>query len=261
MPTLIELCGLEAPAGLEYDGFSLAPLLEGRQAPWESRAVVTDSQRVPHPVKWKDSAVMRGKWRLINGKELYDLRTDPGQRNDVAAQYSLLAGELRDEYERWWEKVSRQFGEEIPISIGSVHEPVARITSHDWRGDAGDCAWHQGQVREGKLCNSYVELLVETDGLYRFELRRWPEEEDRAMTQGIPGELKGWFSGGVALPIRSASLTIRDTKLTKPVADDDKHISFDIELEAGPAHLQTYLADADGNVRGAYYVYVSKLAT
>ncbi|MBO9606090.1 MAG: arylsulfatase [Paenibacillaceae bacterium] len=172
VPTLLDLCGMAAPEGLAFDGRSLAPLLRGTQEPWPARAVVTDSQRVPVPVKWKSSAVMRGKWRLINGSELYRLDVDPGQRNDVAAQYPQLIDELRQAYDRWWERVSRQFGEEIPIRIGSPHEPVARITSHDWRGGASDCAWNQGQIRAGKRCHSYVEVAVEAAGRYRFELRR-----------------------------------------------------------------------------------------
>ena len=31
---------------------------------------------------------MWNKWRLVKGKELYDLKTDPGQKNDVAAAAS-----------------------------------------------------------------------------------------------------------------------------------------------------------------------------
>jgi arylsulfatase A-like enzyme len=259
MPTLMALSGVPTPEALSFDGESLMPLIADVEAPWPERAVVTDSQRVPTPVKWKDSAVMRGNWRLINGNELYLLQLDPEQRTDVATQFPHVVEQLRFDYEVWWNLVSRQFDEEIPISIGSEHELVTNITSHDWRGDVGDCAWNQGDIRAGKICNSYVELHIETDGRYAFELRRWPLEEDRDIMGGIDGVLQGWYSGGVAIAVTKATLKIRDIEVTSEVADDDKYITFTLELGAGPAHLQTYLEDDEGNIRGAYYVYVRKL--
>ncbi len=259
MPTLIELCRLHDPQELEYDGKSLVPLMEGKFEDWEDRTIVTDSQRVPHPIKWKDSSTMMGKWRLINGEELFNIDSDPEQRNDIAELHPELVKKLREDYETWWEKVSRQFDEEIPISIGTEHEKTTRINSHDWRGDVEDCAWNQGDVRVGKVCNSYVEILVECDGIYSFELRRWPIEEDRNITEGIPGKLQGWFSGGKAISVQKASIRIGQYWETKPVTDCDKSIVFEVPLQAGPTHLQTYLEDANGNIRGAYYVYIRRI--
>ena len=34
---------------------------------------------------------------------------------------------------------------------------------------------------------------------------------------------------------------------------------FTVELPVGPARLQTWLIDADGAERGAYFVYVNRL--
>jgi arylsulfatase A-like enzyme len=259
MPTLIELCGLEEPNGLTFDGRSLIPIMQGKQNESEERVIVTDSQRVPNPVKWKDSAVMKGKWRLINGKELYHIQDDPEQRTDLALKHPVLLESLKQHYEEWWQKVSSQFHEEIPISIGSDYEKVTLINSHDWRGDAGECAWNQGDIRAGKICNSYVEIYVESDGIYSFELRRWPSEEGRNMTEGIPGELKGWYSGGRAIPVKKASIKVGDREKTAAVTDADNAVQFIIPLKQGPAHLQTYLEDTEGNIFGAYYVYVTYL--
>jgi arylsulfatase A-like enzyme len=122
LPTMAELCQLALPGGLDIDGQSLVSLMRGSTAAWKERMVVTDSQRVPQPVKWKDSAVMLGKWRLINGRELYHIETDPGQRNDMAVELPDLVARMRNGYDIWWNRVSAQFDEEIPIRIGSVHE-------------------------------------------------------------------------------------------------------------------------------------------
>lgn len=258
MPTLIDLCALDKPKELEFDGKSLVPLLKEESHNLAERTLVTDSQRVPQPIKWKASSVMKGKWRLINGKELYNLEKDPEQRQDIAKDNSDLVKELRADYELWWKKVSFKFTEEIPISIGSEKEKITRISSHDWRGDVGDVAWNQGDIRQGKICNSYAEIYVEKEGVYNFELRRWPEEEGSKLREGLAGELKGWFSGGKANSVKKATIKVGKYEDTKKVTKDDQYISFEIPLKAGPTHLQTYLEDEEGNIRGAYYVYVKK---
>jgi hypothetical protein len=269
MPTLIDLCGLQTPRELSFDGKSLLSIMLGETAHWEERTLVTDSQRVTQPIKWKDSAVMRGKWRLVNGKELFNIQHDPEQRTDVAAQYPELVEQMRQDYEVWWEKVSVQFDKEIPISIGTMYEPTTRITAHDWRGDAPEVVWNQGDIRKGKITNSYVELLVETSGTYTFELRRWPEEEGAGLTSGLPDvELRSgileaskfMYSGGRAIPIKRASIEIAHHRVSQEVtAQDDVAITFTLPLLQGPTHLQTYFEDTEGNVLGAYYVYVRKI--
>src|SRR5262249_13095193 len=85
-PTLLGLCGVTRPAGLALDGASLRPLLAGKGA-FPERTLFVHSQRVDRPRKWKTCAVMTERWRLINGKELYDLRADPGQEQDVAGDH------------------------------------------------------------------------------------------------------------------------------------------------------------------------------
>jgi hypothetical protein len=201
---------------------------------------------------------MQGKLRLINGKELYDLNVDPEQKDDISSKYPDIAKRLREGYEVWWDKVSKQFDEEIPISIGSDKEIVTCINSQDWRGDVGDCAWNQGEIRSAKICNSYVEIYIEQDGYYNFELRRWPIEEDRNMSEGINGVLEGWFSGGVALPLIKAKIKILEYEEAKDICGNEKFITFKTYLKKGPAHLQTWLEDAQSNIRGAYYVYIAK---
>lgn len=259
MPTLIELCGLDVPIKLDLHGRSLVPLMNGHNDKWEERTVITDSQRVLNPIKWKDSAVMRGKLRLVNGRELYDIRKDPEQRQDISARYPSIVEELRRDYEIWWDMVSARFGEEIPIVIGSEHEKMSVLTIHDVRGDMDQCAWNQGEIRKGKICNSYWEVEIARDGIYSFELRRWPREADMKITEGIPGEIKDWFSGGVAIPVTRARIRIGDYEASRDISGDEKGVIFEVSLKKGLTHLQTWFEDAEGNERGAYYVYVLPL--
>ncbi|HBY58569.1 MAG TPA: N-acetylgalactosamine-4-sulfatase, partial [Solibacterales bacterium] len=91
LPTLLDLCAVPRPAGPEVHGISLAPLLRGGALP--ERTVVVDSQRCEEPIAWRQCAVMRDRWRLVNPSldgdparvELYHLDADPGQRSRMTA--------------------------------------------------------------------------------------------------------------------------------------------------------------------------------
>ena len=265
---MIDLCGLGEWQAGNFDGISLAPLIEQHDSPtWPDRALVTDSQRLTMPVKWRKSAVMTDRRRLINGRELYDMTVDRGQRNDIAADHPDMVGELRGAYEAWWTKVSRQFDEEIPITVGDPESASIMLSSHDWRNENCECVWNQSQVRAGLVYNGYWELDVAIAGHYRFELRRWPREEDRALTGGIAGKvadygtmsLESGYGGGVALPISTAHIAVGGHEQEQTVAADAKYAEFSLDLPAGPTHLQTYFGlDNDAGL-GAYYVYIERL--
>ena len=67
LPTLLELCEVKPTKEVPLDGRSITKLLTGKgdaSFDWENRVVISDSQRVQHPKKWKDSAVMSvaGVW-------------------------------------------------------------------------------------------------------------------------------------------------------------------------------------------------------
>jgi hypothetical protein len=276
LPTLIELCGLDEgvqeQTALDFDGRSLVPLMRDatgtEAASWPDRALVTDSQRIVYPIKWKQSAVLTNRWRLVNGTQLYDIKADPEQRNDIAATHPHEVERLRAAYDEWWTKVSRQYDEEIPITLGDADSMQLCLNSHDWRNEACDCAWNQNLVRRGYRANGYWEVLVAETGRYQFELRRWPKEEDRPLIEGIPGPapvalidmtLETGYGGGVSVPIQSAEIVIGGQERSASVTEDAKGVTFDLDLEAGPTHLQTYLHPTDGKDLGAYYVYITRL--
>lgn len=258
LPTLIDLCGLEVSEDVDFHGVSLKPLFEGQTVNWLDRVVVTDSQRVEYPIKWRKSAVMTNRWRLVNGEELYDILEDPEQRNDIADKHPDVVKYLRQHYEQWWELVSASFDDDCPIVIGTEHEETSRLTSHDWHGER--CAWNQGQIRQGIDCNGYWIIEIDEDGDYEFELRRWPKEESRDLTDGIPGEVTDWYHGGNALDLKTARIKIGDKEQIKPIDSDAKGVKFTFSLKAGVTHLQTFLTDSENLSIGAYYVYVKRIS-
>ncbi|HET7767165.1 MAG TPA: arylsulfatase [Chloroflexota bacterium] len=283
-PTLLNLCGIAADLK-EFHGRSCAPLLSGA-ASWDERAIVTDSQRLLYPVKWRLSCVMRQEadheWRLINGRALYNLRADPEQRSDLAALHPEMVARLRDDYEAWWALVSPRVREAIPIPIGADAPSPQVLTAHDWRRDAsgeesigpeqyGDdvrAVWNQALVRQGPDITGYWELDVRESRAYRFELRRWPREAALALREGISGEVKrydhtlaserGGYGGGRAIPLSQARIKVGGAEACQDIPQSAGAATFDLSLEPGPTHLETWLSGPEGEL-SAYYVYVEPL--
>ena len=274
MPTLLELCNVQVPKGRSFHGRSLAPLARGDDGStsWRDRVLVTDTQRVPRPIKWRFSCVMREHWRLINGLELYQLDDDPGQRNNVASNHPDIVTQLRQAYEIWWQLCERQADDEIPISIGAKSVAVTRLNSHDLRNDEGDGVWNQGQVRRGDACSGYWEVQVEEPGQYEFALRRWPAETGHAMRAGINDDditfrrdaiaAMDWplYEGGAALAIECARLEIDDVGAfeTQVVEKEDAAI-LQVPLHSGSYHLRCWFTGAGGLKQSPYYVDVRRV--
>jgi hypothetical protein len=249
LPTLIELCGLKKPRGLKFDGDSIMRLLRRQDTDWPVRTLITDSQRIEHPEKWRKSAVMTDRWRLINGRELYDIKADPGQKNDIADGNPQAVEKLRKAYEDWWEDVSERFDEYCETILGSDKQNPTCLMSHDWHTDR--VPWNQGAVRNGMQANGFWAVEVECDGRYQFELRRWAKELDAGINEAI--------DGGKAITATEARLTIANQDVTVPVSRNARAVTFELRLKAGKTRLQTWLMDNRGNSRGAYYVYVKRL--
>jgi len=232
--------------------------------------------RRTQPEKW-DSAVLWKKWRLVRGRELFDVASDPGQKRDVAADHPDLVRRMRDHYEFWWAGVEPDLDEFCTISLGSDHENPTRLSSLDWLAPTLVIAAQTVDVRqlgrllvkEGSLplgrpdpvLNAPWNVVVERDGLYEVSLRRWPREAGTALDAGLPpfAGVDGTFPKGEALPIRKARLKIGNVDVSQPVAPGDQAATFAVQLTRGETRLQTWFYDAGGTeLCGAFYVEVRR---
>lgn len=268
LPTLIDLCNGEPPAGVKFDGRSIAPLLSGEKPPadWPDRILVTDSQRVKDPIKWRKSAVMTSRWRLNNGKELYDIKADPGQQQDIAGAYPEVVKRLSDFYDAWWAELEPTFANATAIYLGHPADNPARLTSHDWI-TTGSTPWNQGHIRRalnGDANTGFWNVNVIEDGDYEFRLRRWPAEADAAIDAPlppgppVPGVKAMRTTPGKSIEPTMASLTIGDTSVSSSVAAGAKEVTFNLKLKAGKTRLSALFETASGEQYGAYYVYVTR---
>jgi arylsulfatase A-like enzyme len=97
-PTLVEICGLSSPMGLE--GTSLKPLLEDPNATW-NHAAITTCDRNNH-------AVRSERYRYIRysdgGEELYDHESDPDEHYNLAGMPEYA--QAKEELASWLPRVN-----------------------------------------------------------------------------------------------------------------------------------------------------------
>ena len=241
LPTLVEALDLQKPRAAPIDGTSLLQAIEGDTEVLRDRTVLVHSQRIEYPEKWRKSSVMTDQWRLVNQHELYDIKTDPGQQNDVAANNEAVVAELQAAYESWWTDLSTVFDDYVRITIGSrVENPVA-LMSHDWHSNNEAVPWHQRHVTAGLASNGFWALDVEQAGTYQIGLYRWPNAEDSAMQA------------------TQARITVGEQEASMALSPEDTGAVFEVELPAGPTQLQSWLTSASGETYGAFFVEITRL--
>lgn len=111
-PTLLELAGATSAAGQIVDGESLVPLLRGRSG--LKRDALFWHYPHYHPGGAKPySAIRQGDWKLIvfqedDKMELYNLKSDPEEKRDLATSNSAKAAALRNRLNAWLKETGAQ---------------------------------------------------------------------------------------------------------------------------------------------------------
>ncbi|MEO0793905.1 MAG: arylsulfatase [Verrucomicrobiota bacterium] len=245
LPTLIELCELDAPS-IEFDGRSLKPLIYGDDPDWPDRTLIVESQRVVDPVKWRMSAVMTDRWRLIDGKALFDILADPGQQKDLSQQYPEVVAHLRAEYDLFWDDVSQEHDLTSYIVVGSKEAPVVALNSHDWLVE--EVPWNQPYVMWGAFAKpAEWQLEVDRAGEYEISLRRWPVETDLAINDA---------NGYTGFDFHTAHLNLEGDKQSKPISANASEVTFRTHLDKGILRFAPlFVGETEQST--PYYVYIA----
>ncbi|MBC7853547.1 MAG: arylsulfatase [Pirellulaceae bacterium] len=247
LPTLLSLCQCSPEGESPFDGSSLIPFLHSYAHTdlWR-RTLVVHSQRVEHPEKWRKSCVMDDNHRLIDGKELFFLPDDPGEQKDIAAKHPDAVKAFISSYDLWWNDVSKRFNEYSDIPLGDKHAPVQELCCHDWHPvDDKTPPWNQsGQegVAKDPLVNGQWAVEVARPGKYAFTLRMRPS--------GLPYKIA----------TGKARVKIGDVEGAVDISDPADSVTITLDLQpTGHVMLQTWLDEADGKSRGAYYTTVKRI--
>ena len=271
LPTLSEICDFEIDGKLPVDGLSLVPLLkEENVSDWKDRIIVTDSQRVVDPRKWKDSSTMMQDWRLLNGKKLYQLSTDPGQKKDIADKHPERVKMMREGYEAWWDSMKDSFAEGAPYHLGDNPKPL-ELTAHDLVGTGGTAsvAWNQGHIRKGTLTGvnkdgaAYWQLKVTKAGEYTFKLSRYPLATGLALNASapigkqVPGTTQAFRTTPArAIDISAGKILLNGKEITAGKAEPTKSfMTLTASLPEG-THQLSALFDTPDGPHTAYFLNI-----
>ncbi len=260
LPTLAGLCDLSLPTDLSLNGLDVSPVLLQEADEFEKRTLfVHHNQDWRPPAKTAGTCIMEGDWRLLNGNELYDIRTDPKQQTNLASKYPELIQKLLRQNELFVE-TAKQNSEykELPVSvIGNAVQTEIKLTiQHAIGEDSG--IWQPEQISAGlKNTNNTHALRVEETGLYTIECRRWPKECPGPIL-GIPDKNPKNLYHYKTMSPEKARIQIAGQTFDKEIGTNDEAVVFQVELPAGRTMLINDFIEGD-QTYGVYYTYIRKV--
>ena len=198
------------------------------------------SQSLTLLAPFRHSCVIRDQWRLMNGKELYDIANDPAQREDIAAANRKVVDELRALYMPHWESVAPRITP-VAIDLGHSAQSPTELCSQDWYMPKGNPPWNFGSIKRLPRVVGPWHVNVRQAGRYRITLRQFPKVANKPV-----------------VAVR-ANIEIAGKTMEQPVAAGSKGVEFEIELPTGTTQLVTYLYNKKGKFGGAYFTEVEAL--
>lgn len=267
LPTLATLCDLELPERQKkMDGSDISSLLLGDKETIGREYLITDSQRVQSPVKWRKSTVMSNKFRLVNGTELYDISNDKGQENDIAMQFPKIVNKMRNHYEEWWSSVSTEFNQFPVIILGSDNQNPIELTCHDTHIHDSKIPWNQDFIREAKKNPIGGNFTVEFEysGKYQIEISRWPFESGLAINDSVKGRpatlATEAISEGRNMSFTKGGIQIGAWKQEKQVDVDARSIVFEGNFTEGKTDMSAWFTTKEKEDWGGFYIRVTRIS-
>ena len=139
LPTLLDLCEIQPTNSL--DGVSLKPLLTEKKPQWFERTLFLNYslQTLRQPAPYPGGIARTQRYKMVDGKELYDLEKDPGEKKNLASSLPQVLVELDQQYRAWWRALFPDSAFSIrPIPVVGYDEArTVRLTPHVGRVRGG----------------------------------------------------------------------------------------------------------------------------
>lgn len=266
LPTFVDLFDFDFNVVKPLDGKSLKSLFYDPTLKWENRILYVDTQRLQNLIKYRTYSVMDNNWRLINGEELYDMRTDRSQTKNLIKEHPEEAKRLAMGYEKWWQSIMSESPNEKYgyIKVGSSKENPSRISAHDMFTGKHNGAWHQDGASKAVQATGKWKIEFLEDGEYTICLRRFPRESKHAINDTFSGqkkrrELQKTMMGSVKSDFEKAYLYVANIEKEIKIKKNQSEVKFTGSIPAGKYDMEAQLIDKSGKVYPAYYVYIEKI--
>ena len=270
LPTLVELCGLRTKADFRPNGLSLKPVLDGTRKDLGERVLIESFRGVAMTRQWRllenkplphKKPARKKRKPTPKGKELYDIKQDPGQTKNVAAAHPEVVATLQAELE----KVTQgNYSAGHQFIIGSDDQNPTEFTPLQW-ANMLQLGWWQSGIIEGKGKPGYLLAEVDQAGTYKFSLKRWPTAVGKPIcapaTVSVPSNDFGGTEKkqGVALPIRKARLSVGDFDKTIRVTKDMVEAIFKVQLQEGSCKIQAEFLGNQSQKYPVHYLDIERL--
>ncbi len=140
LPTLVDLTAISFRPQKNLDGLSLKPLLLNENADWKDRLLVNH---------WRSKTSIRSQdFRLDHENRLFDMRTDPGQKEDIAANENEIFEKLMAFKTKWESEVLT----ELP-ALDERTFPVGNLEFQHYQLPARDAKPHGNIKRSNRFPN------------------------------------------------------------------------------------------------------------
>ncbi len=242
-PTVLEAARVKKPDDLRLDGISiLGPLTS--KVKWADRSIFLQWHRGDHPVPYRNGAVITTRYKLSwpnyggefapkkHGPELYDLVSDPGEKNNLVETKPDIYRQLKRRYDVWFADVSatRPDNFEPPrIHIGNPKERTTVLTRQDWRYSDYGNGW-------ARNAQGHWLVTVEQAGDYEVKVLFSPETK--------PGDLTVKFG--------------RRMVAADPGPNVGEHRFEKVRFNAGPQRIDARLQYGE-LIKGVHQIYITKL--
>lgn len=261
LPTFIDLFGLKMKKEQSFDGRSLKQVLLQPNKQVGDRMLVVQYTGKEKPEKYF-SCVVWDNWRLVRENELYDVGQDPGQQKDVAADHPGVLKKMKDYYEKWWTRLEPVVFNFVPVVIGHAKENPVLLSSNGWAGAGGvNTQWGVSQAI-GSVKGGTWHILAETDGMFRFELSRWPPHLPAALISSGPSVAVGGtpLREGKPIPVVYGCVSLNGTEPVVMKSEPGaSKITITLRVKKGVNQLQAWFRDEEGRDNcAAYYVQVER---
>jgi len=254
LPTFVDLLGFK-DTKVDYSGFSIKDALYGDEKAIKNRSLVVSSWSLE---EWDATAVLQGKWRLIDNEKLYNIEKDPMQHTNVIWDHPTVVDSLRAIYRTYRQKV-----QEDPTAyfvIGTPQQNPMPFNAHDLRikRDENHTQPPVGQgvvLAKVKNVNAPWMVHIAKAGNYEVSIRRFPAELDQGINQLYTSPTSGW-TGGALLKADKAYIELAGVKKEINVPKGAKEVTFKLKLPKKDSAAFRAGFIMEGKKHAAHYAYV-----